>query len=126
MGSAGDHAMLLFIYGTLKRGGANHALLESQQFLGAARTVPGYTLYSLGSYPGLVAEPADLSGVEGELWRVDHACLIRLDELEGLAEGLYVRAVIPLAEPAAATPVETYFYARGIGGHQPIGHRWSV
>lgn len=118
--------MLLFIYGTLKRGGENHALLESQFYLGAARTVPGYTLYSLGSYPGLVAEPGDLAGVEGELWRVDSPCLTRLDDLEGLGEGLYVRQPVPLADPATATAVETYFYARDIGGHQPIGHCWPV
>lgn len=118
--------MRLFVYGTLKRGGENHALLAAQKYLGAARTEPGYTLYSLGSYPGLIALPGDQAGVEGELWHVDPVCLARLDDLEGLAEGLYLRAVIPLVEPLTAAPVETYFYARTIEGYLPIGARWPV
>jgi gamma-glutamylcyclotransferase (GGCT)/AIG2-like uncharacterized protein YtfP len=118
--------MLLFVYGTLMRGGENHSLLAAQSFMGAARTTLGYTLYSLGSYPGLIALPGDQSGVEGELWRVDHACLARLDDLEGLAEGLYKRSAIALAEPITAEPVETYIYARSIEGHRPIGTRWPA
>ncbi len=118
--------MLLFVYGTLKRGGENHALLAAQQFLGAARTAPGYTLYSLGDYPGLSTLPGDQSGVEGELWCVQPECLALLDELEGLAEGLYVRSVITLAELILAAPVETYFYARNLEGYRPIGAHWSV
>lgn len=118
--------MLLFVYGTLKRGGENHALLAAQQFLGAARTVPGFTLYALGNYPSLITLPGDQAGVEGELWRVDPVCLARLDELEGLAEGLYVRSAIALAKPLTTAPVETYFYARNIEGYRPIGARWPV
>lgn len=118
--------MLLFVYGTLKRGGENHALLAAQQFLGTARTAPGFTLYSLGNYPGLIALPGDQSGVEGELWRVNPECLARIDDLEGLAEGLYVRSVITLSEPITAEPVETYFYARNIEGQRPIGARWPA
>ena len=37
----------VFTYGTLKRGGSNHALMAGQTFLGAARTAPGYTLHAL-------------------------------------------------------------------------------
>ena len=68
----------LFVYGTLKRGGSNHHHLAGQTFLGPARTTPGFTLFSLGAYPGLVAAPADTRGVTGELWSVDAACLARL------------------------------------------------
>jgi len=119
----------LFVYGTLKRGGSNHAFLADQRFLGVARTVPGFTLFSLSAYPGLVPSPDDRAGVTGELWSIDDACLVRLDALEGTAEGLYRRAPITLAEPApvaADTPVETYFYLRSLVGRPALGSVWPV
>ena len=119
----------LFVYGTLKRGGSNHAFLAGQRFLDTARTVPGFTLFSLGAYPGLVPAPEDRDGVTGELWSVDAACLARLDELEGTAEGLYLRAAITLAKAApvtADTPVETYFYLRPLVGRPALGSVWPV
>ena len=119
----------LFVYGTLKRGGSNHHFLADQRFLSIARTVPGFTLYSLSAYPGLVPSPDDRAGVTGELWSIDDACLVRLDELEGTAEGLYRRAPITLAEPAPVasfTPVETYFYLRPLVGHPALGSTWPV
>ena len=119
----------LFVYGTLKRGGSNHAFLAGQRFLGTARTVPGFTLFSLGAYPGLVASHGDRAGVTGELWSVDDTCLVRLDELEGTAEGLYRRASIKLAAPTPVAPdaaVETYFYLRPLIGCPSLGSAWPI
>ncbi len=116
----------LFVYGTLKRGGSNHGYLAGQRFLGTAQTPPGYTLYSLGSYPGLVPLPTDTVGVTGELWSVDSACLARLDVLEGLAEGVYRRAPIHLQHPASPATTETYFYLRDITGKPALGSNWPV
>lgn len=119
----------LFVYGTLKRGGSNHAHLAGQRFLGEARTVPGYTLFSLGDYPGLVPAPGDVAGVTGELWRIDSACLAHLDELEGISENLYNRGPIQLAvrpDVAPAIPVETYFYARPVSKRPHLGSTWTV
>src|SRR5947208_2308576 len=59
---------LLFVYGTLKRGGVRLAPLAGRPFLGAARTLPRYALHDLGAYPGLVDEGADGRSVEGELY----------------------------------------------------------
>ncbi len=118
--------MRLFVYGSLKQGGENHGELAGQYFLGPARTVPGYTLYSLGSYPGLIPEATDRLGVTGELWRVDPDCLRRLDLLEGVAEGLYTRAGISLAHPGSTETVETYFYARPVAGWPRAGSTWPV
>lgn len=119
----------LFVYGTLKRGGSNHAHLAGQKFLGPARTAAGYTLVSLGDYPGLVRSADDREGVTGELWSVDDPCLAHLDEFEGITENLYRRAEIPLATPrslGSAAPVETYFYARPVAGRPHLGPTWSV
>lgn len=117
---------LLFVYGTLKRRGANHGHLAGQKFVGEAHTVPGYTLYALGDYPGLTAEAADRQGVKGELWLVDDATLARLDEFEGVPEGLYRRESIPLIPPHARVRAETYVYARPLIGRPRLGDRWEA
>jgi gamma-glutamylaminecyclotransferase len=71
---------LLFIYGTLRRGEANHAHLAGARFAGAARTAARFTLVDLGEFPALVTGGAD--AVAGELWEVDADHLVRLDEFE--------------------------------------------
>lgn len=123
---------ILFVYGTLKRGGANHDRLADQTFLGVARTRPGMTLYSLGEYPGLVRASDDLDGVTGELWAVDDAALARLDEFEGVHEGLYAREPAPLAETpeglgqADVRRAQLYRYLREVKPEHHIGSTWPV
>ncbi len=116
----------VFVYGTLKRGGSNHLFLRGQKFLGDARTAPGFTLYSLGDYPGMVRAPGDTTGVTGELWSVDDACLAELDRLEGLYEGLYERIDVLLAPNGLAGSAQTYLYLRQLDGLAPIGDYWPV
>jgi gamma-glutamylcyclotransferase (GGCT)/AIG2-like uncharacterized protein YtfP len=111
---------LLFVYGTLKRGGANHRQLAGQNFVGPAQTAPGFRLYDLGDYPGMIAESDDRTGVAGELWSVDPACLARLDIFEGVPEGLYRRETIPLRPPFHEQLVQTYLYTPPIAGHRAI------
>lgn len=115
--------MLIFVYGTLKRGGSNHRFLSGQKFLGTAHTVAGFTLYALDGYPGLVRAP-DAPGVSGELWEVEPACLAKLDEFEGVDEELYARETIALAPPFAATPAEAYVYLRSVAGRPHLGETW--
>jgi gamma-glutamylaminecyclotransferase len=116
---------LIFVYGTLKRGCRNHAYLGGQGFVGEARTAPGFRLFDLGEYPGMVPHPDDRDGVIGEVWSVDAAALARLDVLEGTAENLYERKAIPLLPPFAAREVETYLYLGGIEGRPAVGPVWS-
>ena len=116
----------IFVYGTLKHGGSNHLFLRGQRFMGAARTAPGFTLYSLGDYPGMVRAPGDTAGVTGELWSVDDACLAELDQLEGLAEGLYERIDVLLAPNATAGSAQTYLYLRQWDGLTAIGDTWPT
>lgn len=114
----------VFVYGTLKRGGSNHRFLAGQHPVGAASTTGGYTLYGIGDYPGMVRSADPGQHVTGEVWEVDDACLARLDELEGLTEGLYTREPITLAPPFADQPVQTYLYLRSIEGRPLIGSTW--
>jgi gamma-glutamylaminecyclotransferase len=115
---------LVFVYGTLKRTFENHRYLEGQVFAGTAQTPPGFTLYELAGYPGMVSQDGDLEGVRGEVWAVDDACLARLDELEGVAEGLYAREPVPLGAPFQDKRVEAYFYLRGTEGRPRVGSDW--
>ena len=109
---------LVFVYGTLKRGGKNHSQLAGQRFVGPAQTAGKFRLYDLGDYPGMVADPATGESIAGDLWRVDAACLRRLDAFEGVHEGHYHRESVSLEPPFADADVEAYIYARDLPGRQ--------
>jgi gamma-glutamylaminecyclotransferase len=116
---------LIFVYGTLKQGGSNHGFLAGQNRVGAARTAPGFVLYELDGYPGMVARVGSPSSVTGEVWSVDAECLDRLDELEGTDQGLYRREPIPLVGPFAGQSVEGYVYLQPVDGRRLIGDTWE-
>lgn len=115
---------IVFVYGTLKRGGSNHGFLANQSFVGVAQTVPGYTLFELSGYPGMVPHPTAV-GVKGEVWRVDPPTLAQLDKLEGIPEGLYRREVVPLLPPFSEHIVEAYLYNRSIDKRREVGSSWD-
>jgi gamma-glutamylaminecyclotransferase len=117
---------LIFVYGTLKRGGSNQHYLAGQKFIGLARTAPGFRLFDLGQYPGMVAFADDRDGVSGEVWAVEVDCLEHLDLLEGIAEGLYRREPVPLLAPFADRKVEGYLYARAVEGLRDLGGEYVV
>lgn len=116
---------LVFVYGTLKRACSNHHYLSDQKFVGEARTAPGFCLYALDGFPGMVAKPDDHDGVVGEIWSVDADALVRLDGLEGLKEGMYRREIVPLLAPYANRGIEGYLYARSIDGRLAVGSIWK-
>jgi gamma-glutamylcyclotransferase (GGCT)/AIG2-like uncharacterized protein YtfP len=117
---------LIFVYGTLKRGGSNHHYLTGQKFLGAARTVPGFRLFELGGFPGLVPVPEDKAGVIGEVYDADATAVAKLDVLEGLAEGMYRRETVKLQAPFADQAIETYIYSRSVENRRDLGALWHV
>ncbi len=116
----------IFVYGTLKRGGCNHHFLAGQQFIATVRTPPGFTLYLLGNYPGMVRDASDAHGVTGELWSVDDACLVRLDDLEGVDEKLYERIDLSLATTVVTGRVQTYLYLRSVAGRPHLGSEFPT
>lgn len=115
---------LLFVYGTLKRGCSNHRHMAGHTFVGEARTRPGFRLYDVGGYPGLVAAPDDRDGVRGEVWSVDAAGLEHLDRFEGVAEGLYRREGVPLETPFADRRIDAYVFGSSVTGRTVIGAEW--
>jgi gamma-glutamylaminecyclotransferase len=75
--------LLLFVYGTLKRGGCRHGPLAGQHFRGEAHTRPGYALYDLGDYPGMTRALPAGQVVHGEMYEVEETLLSWLDTVEG-------------------------------------------
>lgn len=118
---------LLFVYGTLKRGDVRSPLLDRQTFLGEAKTAPHYRLFNVGQYPALVeAAPLNLPGrsIGGELWQVNAPCLARLDEEEGVDDGLYARTTIELTGPPGHAM--TYLYNHPVDGLDDCGTSWPI
>lgn len=116
---------LIFVYGTLKTGCSNHHFLSGQKFVGKAMTAPGFRLFELDGHPGMVPRPEDRDGVEGEVWEVEPEALVRLDGLEGLAEGIYRREAVPLLQPFANRGIEGYVYNRSVEGRRDMGGVWN-
>jgi len=90
-----DH-VLLFVYGTLRRGEPNHSLLQKSDFLGDTTLVG--SLFDLGEYPALHLDGAGT--VYGEVWRTSDATIAALDDYEGVGQGLFdrVRVRLPWGE----------------------------
>jgi gamma-glutamylcyclotransferase (GGCT)/AIG2-like uncharacterized protein YtfP len=111
---------LLFVYGTLKRGCSNHALLACQQFLREVRTPPHYRLYDCGPYPGMVQDAQGGVAVRGEIWQIDEDAFARLDEFEDVR--LFARCEIEIdGEPK---PVLAYLYQGDVYGLVDCGDSW--
>jgi gamma-glutamylcyclotransferase (GGCT)/AIG2-like uncharacterized protein YtfP len=89
--------MKVAVYGSLLKGLGNHRLLEDSLLLGEDTTSPNYTMYDLGSFPGLLNEGNNTYTVE--VYDVDDHTLQRLDWLEGYnaeqpERSFYMREVI--------------------------------
>ena len=84
----------VFVYGTLKRGFCNHALLDEAEFIGEATTVERFGFYlgaddyapEVEEIPYLYRHPKvtdEAMSVHGEVWEISPATLWQLDRLEG-------------------------------------------
>jgi gamma-glutamylcyclotransferase (GGCT)/AIG2-like uncharacterized protein YtfP len=115
----------VFVYGTLKRGDCRHRFLAGSHFCGPALTRPGYRLYQLGEFPGLVASESG-GCIEGELYRVSDAVLALLDDVEAVADSLFERAAVRLQAPHSDLAVQAYFYRGSVEGCRELVRRWAV
>jgi gamma-glutamylaminecyclotransferase len=98
-----EEKVLVFVYGTLKRGFGNHWLVEEMiagghvEFVGIGRSEERYPLVC-GPYqvPFLLYLDGFGEHVFGEVYAIDAFALQRFDELEGTTKGHYVRRSIRL------------------------------
>lgn len=93
-GSSPDCDLLVFVYGSLRRGQANHHQLQGASHQGDAR-LSGLALYDLGPFPMAVASTGPSQPLQGELYRVEPELLAALDRFEGVPR-LYQRRAWPL------------------------------
>jgi len=106
---------LVFVYGTLRRGGSNHYMLADSNFLGRYATEPRYTMFRLGQFPAVVARGD--TAIEGEIYRVSDQVFSLLDELE-CYPSVFSRQLIPT--PAGDTWI--YLYNRLVGTEDMVAH----
>jgi len=107
----------LFVYGSLKRGQANHHELGSAEYVAKARTAACFSLRVVAGYPALA--PGSCA-IEGELYVVAVSALAALDEFEGSS---YVRREIELASGARAL---AYLARVPDAGAPYLGTDWKV
>ena len=101
----------MFVYGTLKRWGSNHRVLQETkaEFVADAQTVNKYPL-RIDGLPYLYDEPGVGHNVKGELFALpDWKRIDRLDLLEGHPR-FYVRKLIEVTDMAGnVLQAHTYF-----------------
>lgn len=81
--------MLIFVYGTLKKGFQNNHVISNGKLLGNHVTKSEFTMYDLGAYPSVCFDGS--TAIHGEVWELPD--LIRTDYLEGYP-GYYDRVQI--------------------------------
>jgi gamma-glutamylcyclotransferase (GGCT)/AIG2-like uncharacterized protein YtfP len=114
---------LLFVYGTLKRGGIRHGALARARPRGEAHTRPHYALYDLGEYPGLKEVGDEGQAVHGELYEVDRRLIYWLDRMEG-APDWFALGRVELA--GRADEAWAYFYQGDASGKPRVASgRWE-
>jgi gamma-glutamylaminecyclotransferase len=95
-GLSEDH--VIFVYGTLKRGFANHHHLAAARFLATGVTVDPYPLVISESWnvPVVIDEAGNGFRVEGELFAVRPPDLQRMDDFEdvGRSHGYLRKSVL--------------------------------
>ena len=102
----------VFVYGTLRNGEVNHALLNGAAYLGPHVTPPHYKMLHLGACPGVVQKGR--TRISGEVYSVDSRMMSVLDRLEGYPQA-YKRKLIPTPWGRAWI----YLY-RGIRNHRVL------
>lgn len=118
--------MRIFVYGTLKRGQCRHRFLANERYLGEFRTAPRYRMFNVGMYPGLIEDVENGRSIVGELYDVSPLSLERLDVVEAVDEGEYVRRPIELEsrDNEDNEPAEAYFYLPPVDHLPDCGECW--
>lgn len=98
---------LVFAYGTLRRGEPAHHLVADTAFVTLARTLPRYTMVSMGEYPALLE--GGTCAILGEVYRVDLERLTILDAYEEVPD-FYRRVTVEVADLAAPGPLWAELY----------------
>lgn len=82
----------IFVYGTLRKGGTAHHLMNGCKLLEEKTTIAGFKLYDAVEYPFAVhtADPEDV--VTGDMFAIKEDLFLSLDAYEGEE---YQREILP-------------------------------
>lgn len=94
-----EPALVLFAYGSLRRGEPDHEILGDARFLGTKLTEPRYRLVDLSVYPAMIEVPGYC--VFGELYEITREIRRRLDVLKEVPV-LFQRTTITLDDGSHA------------------------
>jgi len=101
--------MLVFVYGTLKRGFYNQSYLEDSHFIGEAITKDKYPMVKMEEYfPYLINDKNTGNYIKGEVFEITNTTLKKLDILEGYP-ALYTRETIEVEIQDDTIEVIVYF-----------------
>ncbi|NML45965.1 gamma-glutamylcyclotransferase [Ramlibacter sp. G-1-2-2] len=122
---------LVFVYGTLRRGGRNdiNRLQPAPEYLGMGE-VKG-RLYHFDWYPGLALGGDEAVTVVGEVYRIGaalEAVLDGIEQIEDSADSEYLKREVAVAMQGGTRDCLVYeINPARVMGRQPIGHGdWIV
>jgi gamma-glutamylcyclotransferase (GGCT)/AIG2-like uncharacterized protein YtfP len=106
----------LLVYGTLRKDERAHAALKGAQFITEAR-VPGFDMFALYGFPGVVENKDNKEGIVGEVYDVDENTMSYLDFYEGFVperprDSHFVRQIVNVNEEAT----DLYVYNHDVEG----------
>jgi gamma-glutamylcyclotransferase (GGCT)/AIG2-like uncharacterized protein YtfP len=102
--------MMLFAYGTLRRGAPMHGLIDGRaRWVGPASAAG--RLLDLGAFPGLVAATVPADRVQGDLFAIDPAhCEALLDALDRYEGASFERVEEQVSGPHGDVKAWLYVY----------------
>lgn len=103
----------VFVYGTLRKGGTNHAYLENAHCLRENVWLNGFVLYDYQHAYPFMLPASEAAKVKGEIYRVDAACLQALNVLEDVENYLY--RLVFLEKPGCYTYLKYDNDTAGLG-----------
>lgn len=101
----------IFVYGTLRKGQLRHDVLEESKFIGYGK-LKGYNMYCLGGFPGIIEGSGT---VFGEVYQVERRILDKIDFIEGVDYGFYIRKSVTVElESDEKIKAFTYIFNRPV------------
>lgn len=127
----GNNKNLLFVYGTLRKGGANDHYLQHSELVEGLCWITGEMHNTPFGYP--IVRFRGQEKIRGELYAVTSEELIRIDELEGYdpegkSENEYERVECTVFTDESETNAYTYIAGKGFApiNEAIIGGDWLV
>ena len=91
-----EHLYLLAVYGALRQGGPSNYLLNNSKYIGDFDTELIYDMYSLGSFPALIADGN--TSIKMEVYEITEDTLKVLNRVQEYERGVKVENLYIMVE----------------------------